>query len=404
MIRDARWIFTAVFLIFSAWTGAGLAGERFLIKPMIETDYRVDSNFYSDNSDERTVSTLTITPGLEFGFETEKSQIKALGAFNFNFYDDLDDVPAGTADADELNYTGYNLEISGKTMLFTRITTGLEDRLTKTRDPEERDELGNFIDTEEYLLNRFRPWVKYQISSRISAGIEVNTTSIDYTEGSKWDVDSFLFEGKGRLYYEISKFITVDFEYLMGDMEYEINKLGYTSRKYGLNIAGQYKYFKLDAGAGYHEREFDQAGEDDISTPYWHLSIKGQNPTVLGRDEKPKSYMSLNFTQDFNSTGYNNEYYRADRVTLVLGHLFMEKIDARFKGYYQKSDYTNSWIEDREDDSYFLSVMLSYFLNRRFTLAVESGMESRDSSYDDYDYDNSFVLFKLTFNYDLGSS
>ena len=404
MIRDARWIFTAVFLIVSAWTGGAWAGERFLIKPMIETDYRVDSNFYSDNSDERTVSTLTISPGLEGGFETEKSQIKAMGALNINYYDDLDDVPAGTKSADEINYTGYKFELSGKTMLFARITTGLEDRLVKTREPEERDELGNFIDTEEYIINRFHPWMKYQITPRISAGIEVDTTNIDYTSDSVWEVDSFLFEGKGRLYYEISKFITVDLEYLMGDMAYDRDGFDYSSKKYGVNIIGQYKYFKLDAGIGYHERKFDQAGVDDLSTPYWHISIEGQNPTVLGRDEKPRSYMTLKFTQDFNDVGYNNAYYRADRLTLILGHLFMGKIDAKIKGYYQKSDYENSWIEDREDDTLFLSVTLSYFLNRRFTLAMESGMESRDSSYDDYDYDNSFGLLKLIFNYDLGSS
>lgn len=401
MICDARLAFTAVFLIIAAWTGGAAAGDRFLIKPMIDTDYRVDSNFYSDNTDERTVSTLTISPGLEFGFETEKSQVKALGTFDFNYYDDLDDVPTGTADSDENDYAGYNLKLSAKTMLFTRITTGLEGRMVKTRNPEERDELDNFIDTEKYMINRFRPWVKYRITPRISAGLEVNTTGIDYAADS--EEDSFLFEGKGRLYYEISKFTTVDFEYAQGDMDYDIDAWDYSSRKYGVNIAGQYKYFKLGAGIGYHERDFDQAGVDDLATPYWHISIKGQNPPKLDRDEKPRSYITLKFTQDFNDTGDNNAYYRADRVTLILGHLFMEKIDAKVKGYYQKSDYENSWIADREDDTLFLSLMFSYFLNRRFTLAMESGMESRDSSYDYYDYDNSFVLFKLTFNYDLGS-
>ncbi len=397
-----RLAFTAVFLIISAWTGITLAEERFLIKPMIETDYRIDSNFYNDSTDERAVSTLTISPGLEFGFETAKSRINALGLFNFNYYDDLDGVPAGTEDADENNYAGYNLKLSAKTMLFTRITTGLDGRMIKTRNPEERDELDNFIDTEKYKINRFHPWIKYRISPRISAGIEVNTTGIDYTDSSEYD--SFLFEGKGRLYYEISKFTTVDLEYAHGDMDYDTDALDYASRKYGMNIVSRYKYFKLDAGGGYHERDFVQAGEDNMDTPYWHISIEGQNPPKLDRDEKPRSYMTLKFNQDFNDTGSNNAYYRADRVTLILGHLFMEKIDARFKGYYQKSDYENSWIADREDDTLFLSVMLSYFLNRRFTLAMESGLESRDSSYDDYDYDNSFVLFKLTFNYDLGSS
>ncbi len=369
---------------------------------MIETDYRIDSNFYSANTDERTVSTLTISPGLEFGFETAKSQVKALGAFHLNYYNDLDNIPSGTEASDENNYAGYNLKLSAKTMLFTRITTGLESHMVKTRNPEERDELDNYIDTEKYKVNRFRPWLKYQISRRISAGIAVKTSGIDYTESSEYD--SFLFEGKGRLYYEISKFTTVDLEYAQRDMDYDTDALNYVSKKYGMNIVSRYKYFKLDAGIGYHERVFDQVKEGDMDTPYWHISIKGQNPSVLGKDEKPRSYMTLEFTQDFNDTGFNNAYYRADRVTLVFGHLFMEKIDARFKGYYQKSDYENYWIANREDDTLFFSVMLSYFLNRRFALAMESGMESRDSSYDYYDYDNRFVLFKLTFNYDLGSS
>lgn len=402
MIRVVRLIFTVVFLILSVWIGVATAGDRFLIRPMIETDYRIDSNFYYENTDEQTVSTLTISPGLEFGFETAKSEIKALGTFNFNYYNDLDDVPAGTEAASENDYTGYKLELSAKTMLFTRITTGLEGRMIKTRNPEHRDELDNFVDLEKYKINRFRPWIKYQITPRISAGIEVNTTGIDYTDSSEYD--SFLFEGKGRLYYEISKFTTVDLQYAQGDMEYDTDDLGYASRKYGMNVISRYKYFKLDAGIGYHERDFDQAGEESMDTPYWHISIKGRNPTVLGKDEKPRSYMTLEFTQDFNDSGFNNAYYRADRVTLILGHLFFEKLDARLKGYYQKSDYENYWIADREDDTLFLSMKLSYFLNRRFTLAMESGLESRDSSYDYADYDNTFVLFKLTFNYDLGSS
>ncbi|WP_320040561.1 outer membrane beta-barrel protein [uncultured Desulfobacter sp.] len=402
MIRDARLVLIAVFLIVSAWTGLAFAEERFLIKPMIETDYRIDSNFYYDDTDEHSVSTLTVSPGLEFGFETAKSRVKALGKFNFNYYDDLDDVPAGTEDADENDYAGYDLTLSAKTMLFTRITTGLEGRMIKTRNPEERDELDNYIDTEKYKINRFRPWLKYQISPRISAGIEAKTTGIDYSDSSAFD--SFLLEGTGRLYYEINKFTTVDLEYSQGDMDYDTDDFNYVSRKYGMNIVSGYKYFKLDGGIGYHERDFDLAGENSMDTPYWHISITGQNPPTLDKDEKPRSYMTLKFNQDFNDTGRNNAYYRANRVTLILGHLFMEKIDARFKGYYQKSEYENYWIADREDDTLFLSVMLSYYLNRRFTLAMESGLESRDSSYDYYDYDNSFVLFKLTFNYDLGSS
>ncbi len=394
--KSLFWMFLFVFLLSTRV----YAGDKFIIKPVIESSYQVDTNFYKSDGSERTVSTITLSPGMEFGYRTEKSRVSARGFLNITAYDDLDDVPAGMTDSSENDYTGHDITLSADTMLFSRITAGLDDTWIRTRDPSERDEFDNFIDINEYSINRVRPWVKYKISDRFSAGLEFNNTSIDYSEN--FEEDSSQTGGKASLYYELSRFTIISFEYSRWEMDYDLISSDYTSSQYTAGFSTGFKYFKIQGGIGWHEREFDQAGFNDLDTISWNFSIKGQNPPELDAGEKPRSYISLGFAQDFNDTGIGNEYYRADRVTLVLGHLFMEKLDARIETYYQKSDYEDD-PADRIDDTYFFSGTVTYFVNQWFTLALESGIEARDSSVPGYDYDNAFVFFGITFNYDLGS-
>ncbi|MBU1344817.1 MAG: outer membrane beta-barrel protein [Proteobacteria bacterium] len=384
-------------LLFS--TGA-TAGDKLIIKPVIDTAYMIDTNFYRSAANERTVSTLTVSPGMEFGYRTEKSKVSAKGFLNITRYDDLDSVPAGMTSSDDNDYIGHNLMLSADTVLFTRITAGLDDTWINTRNPSERDEFDNFIDINEYAINRVRPWVKYKISDRFSAGLELNNTSIDYA--ADIEEDSSQSGGKANLYYELSKFTTIDLEYSLWEMDYDLTSSDYTSTEYKMNFSSKFQYFKLAGGLGYHERQFDQAGLKDLDTISWHFSIKGQNPPDLEAGERPRSYMSLSFAQNFNNTGNGNEYYRADRITLLLGHLFLEKLDTKIETYFQKSAYEDD-LQNRDDDTYALSGSVAYFVNEWVTLTLKSGIESRDSSVAANDYDNAFVLFKFTFNYDLGS-
>ena len=391
------WVILFFFLLLSSLANAG---DKFIIKPVIDTSYMVDTNFYKSASNKRSVRTLTLSPGVEIGYRTEKSRISAKGSLNVTTYDDRDNVPAGMTDSDENDYTGHNVTLFADTMLFTRITAGLDDTWIKTRNPSERDEFDNFTDINEYSINRIRPWLKYRISDRFSAGFEYNNTSIDYS--SDFEEDSSQSGGKANLYYELSKFTTIDFEYSLWKMNYDLTSSDYTSRQYRTNFSSKFKYFGFAGGVGFHERQFDQTGLNDMETVSWDISIKGQNPPEPNFDERPRSYMNLSFAQNFNNTGNGNEYYRADRLTLVLGHLFMEKLDASIKTYFQKSDYEEDLL-NRKDDTYSISGNLAYFVNERFTLVLKSGIESRDSSVDTNDYDNTFVLFRVTFNYDLGS-
>jgi len=392
------WVWGIVLVLMSGSMAFG--GDKFIIKPVLDTSWMVDSNFYKSDTSERTVSTLTVSPGLEFGYRTEKSRISARGFFNLIQYEDMDSVPAGMKDSNDNDYTGHSLIVSADTMFFTRITAGVDDTWLNTRNPGERDEFDNFTDINEYAINRVRPWVKYKITDRIATGLEVNHTLIDYSLES--GEDSSQTGGKANLYYEISRFTIVDLEYALWEMEYDLTSSDYSSTEVRANFSSKFQYFSFTGGLGYHERKFDQAGLENIDTVSWHFSVKGQNPPDLGPDERPRSYMNLSFAQNFNNAGNGNEYYRADRVTLLLGHLFMEKLDTRIETYYQKSAYEND-SQNREDDTWALSGSVAWFANEWLTLSVKSGLENRTSSVVANDYENAFVLFRLTFNYNLGS-
>lgn len=379
---------------------AAFAGSKLIIKPIIDTSYMIDSNFYKTNTNERTVSTLTISPGVEIGGKTEKSKLTIKGLLNLTYYDDLDSLSSGMTDSDENDFTGHHLTLSADTQLFTRIKAGLDDTWINTRNPSERDALDNFTDVDEYTLNRIRPWIKYQISDRIAAGFEFKNTLIDYSLATDEDVSTT--GGKANLYYDLNKFTTIDLEYQLWETDYDLTSSDYTSQQYGINLESKFKYFKLRGGAGYHDRDFDQSSLSDIDTLSWNISVKGQNPADLDPEERPRSYLDLAFAQNFNNTGTSDEYYIANRVSLTAGHLFLEKIDAKITSYFQKSDYENN-SQNREDDTWSVSGTLTYYMNDWMTLSFKTGYETRDSSIEINDYDNSYALFRVTFNYDLGS-
>jgi hypothetical protein len=115
--------------------------------------------------------------------------------------------------------------------------------------------------------------VKYKISNRIAAGLEVNNTIIDYSADT--EEDSSQSGGKINLYYELSRFTTLYLEYAMWEMDYDLTSSDYTSREYRLNFSSKFQYFKFAGGIGFQDREFDQAGLADLDTLTWHFSVKG---------------------------------------------------------------------------------------------------------------------------------
>ncbi len=112
--------------------------------------------------------------------------------------------------------------------------------------------------------------------------------------------------------------------------------------------------------------------------------------------------MLFSISQNYNDTAIDNDYYIATRFNAAIGHLFLEKLNVKLKGYYQNSDYQNN-TDDREDNTYAISCRLDYLRNEILSIGIESGFETRDSSESINNYDNSFILISIKLNFNLGS-
>ncbi len=391
-------LFCNLLILFFLHVSPAQGGDRFLLKPFFETEYRLDTNFYKSDTEEREVTSLVFKPGLKFGFQTDKSSIELDAFLTDTHYDDQNSIPDGSKSSDENNFTGHDLNLSASTSLFTRIKTGIRDTWKNTRSPSEIDELANSVSINEFTINRVNPWLKYTISDRLAASLEYGNIDIDYAGGNV--EDSSENRGVAKLYYSLSRFTTLDLEYQTWDMNYNMDSSDYSSDQYRFNVESQFKYFGFAAGIGFHYRDFDDPALEDMETAVWHLAIKGQTPQDINYP-RPRSRFQLVYTENFNNTGLDDSYYTANRVTLTAGHIFMEKIDTVLSAYYQKSDYEND-LQNRSDDTWFFSVALDYFTNEWLILSLETGYETRQSSLEDHDYDNRYILLKLNFNYNFG--
>ncbi len=367
------------------------AEEKFTLIPFAETEYRLDSNFYKSDVDEQRVTALTFKPGFKFGYGTPRSNV-SLNAF-------LTDTRYQGQDSDKNDYTGHNLALAAQTALFTRITTGLTDTWINTRNPSETDAFANSVSIDEYAINRFSPWLKYAITDRLAASVAYRNVDIDYANAGV--EDSSENGGTLKLYYSLSKFTTLDLEYQIQAMDYNQTSSDYTSEQYSLNLESQFRYFGFTAGVGFQTRDFDDPAINDLDTSVWHIAVLGQN-LPIGSNEKPRSRFKLAYAENLNTTGFNNEYYTANRITLTAGKRFMEKLDLGVTAYFQRSDYENA-LQDRSDDTWFFSTALDYLFKEWMILTLEAGYETRDSSLSVYDYGNRYVLCRVNLNYNLGS-
>lgn len=387
-------IMAAAFLLLC--TTASFAAGKMVIKPRIDTSYQLDSNYWKDDDNERSVSTYSVKPGIEMGYTTPKTEILFDYTLDANWYHDEDSVPAGEIDADEDDYVGHRGMFTAESRITDRLSLGLDESYTKTRDPAASDVNANDITRYKYWLNRFTPKMIYRFGEKFGAGLKYTNLITDYDKDFKEDSD----ENRGTfdLFYNLNSRTSFDLNYQLWDRDYEDVTVDYASNQVMFNVTRSGKFFSLTAGAGYHEREFDDDIVDDFDMFTWQLSLSGQNPPDA--DGVPRSSMLVSLSENFNDAGTGNTYYTATRVSLKLTRLFMERLNTFFDGYYQESDYET---ESRNDDTWFLSAGVDYFINDFFTIGLEGGFETRDSDVADKDYDNEYIMFHGEFHYDLGS-
>lgn len=395
-------VMTMSLLFFSVvCANNAFAQGRMIIKPSIKAGVRRDTNFYKSKENTKTVNTYYIKPGVALGYTTEKTTITLDYWMNRLNYDDQDDVSAEEIAADDYDYTEHQAFFHAQLQPTDRLTFGLDNLFWKTRDAANADKYSNAVERYKYAFNKLSPWVKYRFAEKFGLGVGYTNKMIDYDDDDE-DEDSNENRGILTFYYYFNERTFFDLDYQAWQRDYDADTSDYNSQQIMVNISRQFNYLTLAAGIGYHARDFDNDADvsgGDQGAFAWQISLTGQNPP----DENvkyPKSSMSLSLSSNLNDIGTDGYYYTFTRFDAVATYLFFERFNGTLTGRYQHSDYETS---DREDNRFFCSGALDYLINDLFIVGLEAGLESRDSSAEGEDFDNSYVMFNLKFDYEFGS-
>lgn len=374
-----------------------LAQTKFDITPKASASWRVDSNYYRAESNEREVYTYLVQPGIELGVETPKARVLLDYTLDAHYYNDQDAVPAGQDPTSDDDFVGHTGVLTTRYRPFDRLLLGLDDSLYRTRDPAYSDWVGDPVDREEYMINRLTPMVFYEFERKFKAGLRYRNTVTDYEPADR--EDSTEHRTMFDLIYNLTRKASIDLEYQHWNRDYDGTASYYTSDQVKLIFTKQLQNYSFDIGGGYHSRDFDAATVDHIDMFTYRIGISGQNPPA---PETPRSHISAVAELNLNDQGIGNEYYKAHRLTLDAGHVFLEKLLVRIGGYYEKGDYEAGSTPDREDTTYDFSAGVNYMLTDWLTLSVTAGYEERDSNLAGRDYTNNYYMAKLEFAYEVG--
>ena len=376
-----------------------LADGKFIFTPKIAAAWRVDSNYFRSDDDERDAYTYLIEPGVEVGYETSKSLVSLDYVLQAFFFDDRDSDPPGPGRrrAGEDDYVGHQAKFQARTRPTTRLLLGLDNTFFLTRDSAQTDSLGNFTDRDKYWKNRFSPRIYYEFHPRFATGVRYRYEKLNWTEGDNDDSDEH--RGIFDLIYNFSRTSHLDLEYQHWQRDFDGDESDYTSNQLRLIFRKQFKNISFEAGGGYQDRSFDDSDESDISTPAYMLAITGQWPPA---PDKARTHFSLMFDQNFNDVGLGSGYYVARRVTLRAGRVFWEKIVTDLEGYYQNSDYetdqgftSSGRLRDRDDDIYHVEGRVGYRMYDWMTFSIGGGYQERDSNLVGLDYENTFFWTRI---------
>ena len=398
-------LLVVIFFILSL-SGTALAVEKFNITPRVSASWKIDNNFFKSETNEREVYTYLLQPGIDLDFETAKSLLSLSYTLNNYNYDDQDSPSLGQEPADKEDYTGHRVKFKGIYQPVDRLLLGLEDFYDRTRDPADSDNLSNSISREKYSVNQVLPWISYEFSPKLSSKLRYRYKEKDYDDVINEDSE----ENRVilNLIYNLKPKTLLNLEYQTWKMDYNFTTSDYNSDQIKLIFMKQFNYFTFEAGGGYQNRGFDDNAIKDIDLFTYKIAIMGQNPPAPNMN--PKSYITLAAEQNFNDLGEGQQYFKAQRLTLKAGRIFMKKIITSAEGYYQNSDYEittgatpSGAIELREDKIYNLSGSLGYKFTDWLTFSLTAGYEDRNSNLAGFDYDNRYYMAKVDFSYNPGS-
>lgn len=375
------------------------ADGRIVIDPRVHSAVEYTTNFWKAENDEVGVYTYSIKPGVVLGYETPKTKADADLSVDAYWYDDQDTPPPGIRDSSDDDYVGFTGSLAVSNQLFDRLKIGAQDSLMLTRDPASADVFNDSVTREKYTINRFNPNIYYDFGNKFGLEMRYGNTYTDYTEDLGGE-DSVEHRGTLNLNYNLNRTSSIYVNYQVWNRDYDVATSAYTSNKVTLNYAHAFNFLTFIGGAGYHNRSFDVAANDDIDMFTWNLSVKGEEKVTGERKSRYKMVAAVG--QDLNDAGAGEQYFIVTHARIEGNYLFMGKLGAGARLEYQNSEYQND-PENREDDLVTAAGKLSYDILDYLTFGVEGGVKQRNSNIVGRDYDDNFVMATLDFDYSFGS-
>jgi hypothetical protein len=380
-VRPDRYLLLSLCLLSGFLASTAGAGARFEIKPFLNLSTSYESNYFQTETNERGIIEYAVAPGLDFGLRTEKSEVALRYYLKSNWYGERGATPQGAEKASKLDYLEQDLAITAGSQVTDRLRLSLTESFYVTRDPDKLDPYSNSTLRNKYYRNLFTPDVFYSFSEKFGIGLSYRSGMIDQSESSFEDSSENRLIA--RTLYNLNSLNSLTLEYQAWNYDYTMDTPDYSADQVMLLFNRALKYYTLTAGIGYQERSFDVGKTKEFDDCVWLLQIKGDRPKML-----------FALSRSLNDSAFDDEYFLATRFDAEFGRLFLEKLDVRFKGYYQSSDYM---VGPRQDSTYSISCSVDYQRSHYFTLGLEGGYEIRDSNVDRNDYDGFFLAFTLRF-------
>ena len=383
LLKKVRIIALLVSILISNWAVLCRAEATVTVIPnlLLNMQLNYDSNFYYLPEKEISVTTYIVQPGFELGIETAKSLIAVHYTLNAHSYNQKG----------EDNFYGHTGLLLGEIELTDRLNLDLKNRFVYSRDPSQLDPIGTPAFREKYYQNRFKSALSYHFEPKFTFQVGYQNWITDYKDSVL--EDAIGNQGSIDLIYHLNRSAALDLEYQYWKMDYDGSTSDYTSQLLSLIARKDWRLIELEAGFGYHKREFDDSGLNDNDTFMYRLTLDGISTSG-------KTRYSLTGQQNYNYLGFHsNDYFKAYRFSGKLDYDATVRISTGIEGSYQNDDYVNS---NREDDIYAISADVGYLIKEWLELLFSVGYEQRDSNFSSEEYNKTLALIELRVDYDLG--
>ena len=358
------------------------AQTTFIPKALFNAGIAYDSNYYYLPEDEKSVTTYFVQPGFEIGLETPKSQVALQYRLNANYYNQ----------SGEDDFYGHSALLLGDTELTDRLKFEVTNRFVYTRDSAQLDPVGRPASREKFFQNRLHTALSYHFEPKFTVEAGYQNWITDYKDSDLEDAVGN--QGSVDLIYHLNRSAAVDLAYEYWNMDYDDRTSDYQSHLLWLKYRKQWRLVSLQAGIGYHERNYDDSDLDDNDTFIYSLELKGASKSGRSRYE-------LSGLQNYNYLGFhpNDDYYKAYRFSGKYEYDVTMRITSGLEASYQNDDYINS---PREDDTYTVTGDIGYRIKEWVELAASVSYEERDSNQGRNDYDKLIGMVELRFDFDFG--